>query len=75
MLGGAIITPAAPSAIDSRASVRIAANPGAVTPTITGVEPKAWMKRLATARLSAASSFGASPSWPSTVTPVEPVRR
>ena len=35
--GGAIITPAAPASRAARASVRMAAKPGAETPTITGI--------------------------------------
>ena len=71
--GGAIITPAAPASIDARASERIAAKPGAETPTITCSFGARLMKRFATASASAASSFGASPRMPSTVTPSQPI--
>ena len=72
VLGGAIITPAAPAAMDDSAKARMAAKPGADTPTTTGRAPARRMKRAARAADSEASSFGASPMTPSTVRPVAP---
>ena len=46
--------------------------PGAETPTTTGSEPARLTTCLTIATDSPCSSLGASPSWPSTVAPVEP---
>ncbi|MGY4288066.1 hypothetical protein ACVWXO_007286 [Bradyrhizobium sp. LM2.7] len=70
--GGAIITPAAPASIEARASERMVAKPGAETPTITCIFLARLMNRTATCSASAASSLGASPRMPSTVTPSQP---
>mgnify|MGYP002714354737 CR=1 FL=1 len=51
---------------------RIVAKPGAETPTITCSFLARLTKRSATCSASAASSFGASPRMPSTVTPSQP---
>ncbi|MNT76209.1 hypothetical protein D3C72_2151890 [compost metagenome] len=48
------------------------AKPGADTPTTMGMPPDLAMTREAISSDSEKSSFGASPSWPSTVRPVEP---
>ena len=74
VFGGAIITPAAPALITSCVNARIAAKPGAETPTTTGSDGARRIIRLAICTLSSWPSFGASPSWPSTVMPVEPMR-
>ena len=52
-------------------SERIAAKPGELTPTTTGTSVRA-MTRQAMSTASSWSSFGASPSWPSTVSPSTP---
>ena len=71
--GGATMTPAAPSPITASASSRIGASPGAETPTTTGSRPSSRPStRRTTMRASSAVSFGASPSCPSTVSPVAP---
>ena len=70
--GGAIMTPAAPASIDFSASERIEAKPGAETPTMICMFLARLTKRTATCSASAASSFGASPRMPSTVTPSQP---
>jgi hypothetical protein len=75
VFGGAIITPAAPASMEARARPRIAAKPGAETPTITGSPSARRTKRVATSSASAPSSLGASPMTPSTVMPVEPTSR
>ena len=66
------MTPAAPASIEAFASERIEAKPGAETPTITCMFFARLTKRTATCSASAASSFGASPRMPSTVTPSQP---
>ena len=71
VLGGAIMTPAAPRAITSCVSARMAANPGAETPTTIGM-PARSITRRTIATDSLCSIFGASPSWPSTVIPFTP---
>ncbi|MNL62026.1 hypothetical protein D3C87_1860070 [compost metagenome] len=58
--------------IELRASERIAAKPGAETPTMTGTLARSTT-RLMIARLSSASSFGASPMIPRMVMPVQPL--
>ena len=58
-----------------RASERIAAKPGADTPTMIGAEPARLIIRAATSSASCGSSLGASPMMPSTVMPVQPVSR
>ena len=70
--GGAIITPAAPASIDSRASERMAAKPGAETPTMICMVFARLTKRAATSLGLGGSSFGASPMMPSTVMPSQP---
>ena len=70
--GGAIMTPAAPASIEAFASERMVAKPGAETPTMTCMFLARLTKRIATCSASAASSFGASPRMPSTVTPSQP---
>ena len=71
VLGGAIITPAAPAAITSCVSARIAAKPGADTPTTIGsCRARDHARTMATD--SSCVIFGASPSWPSTVMPSTP---
>ena len=72
VLGGAIITPAAPKAMTSCVSARMAAKPGADPPTTTGSLPMRRINLPATATPSACSSLGASPNWPSAVTPMAP---
>ena len=74
MEGGAIITPAAPASIASCASARIAAKPGAETPTTTGTRTRAVTRRTI-ATDSSCVILGASPSCPSTVMPVTPASR
>ncbi len=74
VLGGAIIPPAAPRAIASCVSARIAANPGAETPTTIGSFARA-ITRFTMPTDSACVIFGASPSWPSTVMPSTPAAR
>src|SRR5260221_8830379 len=74
VFGGAIITPAAPAAIASCVSARIAAKPGADTPTTTGTLAR-LMTRCTMSTDSLCSIFGASPSWPSTVIPLTPAFR
>ena len=64
--------PAAPASIEAFASERMVAKPGAETPTITCSLFARLTKRIATCSASAASSFGASPRMPSTVTPSQP---
>ena len=71
VLGGAIITAEAPAAIASCVSARIAAKPGADTPTTTGTRTRAVTRRTI-ATDSSCVILGASPSWPSTVMPVTP---
>ena len=71
---GVIMTPAAPASMAERASARMAAKPGALTPTTTG-RPARRITRAATSSASPASSFGASPMMPSTVMPVQPTSR
>ena len=66
------MTPAAPCAITSCVSARMAAKPGAETPTTTGSPLARRIIWRAAAMLSWCSSLGASPSWPSTVMPVAP---
>src|ERR1700688_2649734 len=70
--GGAIMTPAAPASIEARGSERIDPKPGAETPTMTCMFLARLTKRTATCSASEASSFGASPKMPSTVTPSQP---
>jgi len=72
VLGGAIMTPAAPASIDAAVSLRMDANPGAETPTTTGsrVRPRTLATMDAD---SSASSLGASPICPRIVRPVTPV--
>ena len=72
---GAIITPAAPASMTLRASERMAAKPGAETPTMIGAPAARLIMRVAMSRASWGSSLGASPMMPSTVTPVQPVSR
>ncbi|GAV36414.1 hypothetical protein ROTAS13_04101 [Roseomonas sp. TAS13] len=72
---GAIITPAAPLSITARLRERMAAKPGADTPTMTGSPAMPFTKRAAMSSDSSGSSFGASPMMPSTVTPVAPAAR
>ena len=53
----------------------MAANPGAETPTTTGIVPARAITCEAIATDSACSSLGASPNCPRTVTPVAPQPR
>src|ERR1700748_3241401 len=55
--GGAIITPAAPASIDAFASERIAAKPGAETPTMICMVLARLTKRIATCSVPAVSSL------------------
>ena len=72
--GGAIMTPAAPPSMTPRARERMAAKPGAETPTMIGTPARrtTWFE---IARASAGSSFGASPMMPRMVRPVTPQER
>ena len=56
ILGGAIITPAAPASITPRARLRMAAKPGAETPTTTGLLPARLMMRDAIAKSAPANA-------------------
>ncbi|KAG0753169.1 hypothetical protein G6F22_021567 [Rhizopus arrhizus] len=58
--------------ITARVSERMEAKPGADTPTTMGMPPALPITCEAMSSDSAKSSFGASPSWPSTVRPVAP---
>ena len=69
---GAIITPAAPMSITLRDSERMAAKPGAETPTMMGLPAARLITRAASASASSASSLGASPSTPRMVKPLQP---
>jgi hypothetical protein len=51
---------------------RMAAKPGAETPTTMGSLPTRWITRCTIPTDSACAILGASPSWPSTVMPSTP---
>ena len=58
-----------------RASERMAAKPGAETPTMMGAALARLITREAISSASWGSSLGASPMMPSTVMPVQPASR
>ena len=72
LLIGAIITAAAPKSITLRESERMAAKPGADTPTMMGLPLARLITRAAICSASSASSLGASPSTPRMVKPLHP---
>ena len=67
------VAPAAPAPAETSASSVIAAKPGLLTPTTTGMRPSMCRQTASTkARDSPPLSFGASPIIPRIVTPVTP---